>query len=162
MRILMSMILSMANIFPFKFGWINFFGAVIVMLLVIPYVFFEIKFRNRKRRRMPGFVMISEKFLWSICCILMIVNFERPELGFDSKALFVIYLIGNIVLLTVYCATWISFFIKPAFGKRVTVAVVAVLVFCLSGVTLADIFLIVFASLFGTCHIFLASQDEYE
>lgn len=162
MKALMSIEISITNIPDLKLGWINVFGAVIVLLLIIPYIIFEIKFKNRKRRRMPGFVMMSEKFLWSVCCILMMVNLEFLEFGFDSKYFFIIYLIGNTVLLFTYYVTWISFFIKPSFGKRVTAAVVAVLVFCLSGVTLTNIFLIVFASLFGTCHIFLASQDEYE
>lgn len=153
---------SLFDGFSIELGWITVFGGIIVLLLVIPQIIFLIKFRNRKRRRVPEAVPIIEKGLWGLCCVLTIMNASFFKYGFDSTTLFIIYLLGNLVLLLIYYITWISFFVKPSFGKRVTVAVVAVLVFCLSGVTLTDIYLIVAASLFGTCHIFLVSQDEYE
>ena len=145
-----------------KFGWINVFGAVIALLLLIPYVIFEIKFKDRQRRRLPAILRVFEILLWIICCMLMVVNVGFFEFGFDSKALFIIYLVGTAVLLVDYYITWLLFFIKPAIGKRLNAAVTAVLVFCISGVTLTNILLIVFASLFGTCHIFMAAQDKYE
>ena len=144
------------------FGWINIFGAVIAVFLLIPYIIFEIKYKERTRRPTSALATVSEKILWGVCCFLMVVNVGFFEFGFQMKSLFVIYLIGNAVLLIVYYIVSISMLIKPTLGKRVTAAVVALLVFCLSGVTLANILLIVFASLFGTCHIFVASQDEYE
>ena len=145
-----------------KFGWINIFGAIIALLLLIPHIVFEIKFRDRKRRPMPKAMRFFESLLWAICCFLMIVNVGIYEFGFDEKMLFVVYFVGNVLLLLAYYITWFLFFLKPAFGKRVSTAVIALLVFCLSGVTLTNIPLIVFASLFGNCHIFMAAQDKYE
>lgn len=145
-----------------EFGWINLFGALTAALLLIPYIIFEIKFKSRKRRPTGKLVTVAEKTLWGICSFLMVVNIGFFEFGFQMKSLFIIYLIGNVLLLTVYYIVCLSMLSKPCLGKRVTVAVIAMLVFCLSGVTLANILLIVFASLFGTCHIFVASQDEYE
>lgn len=160
--ILFGITISLFGGLTIEFGWITVFGGIIVLLLVIPQLIFQIKFRNRKRRKVPEAVPIIEKGLWGLCCVLTIMNADFFKYGFDSATLFIIYLSGNVVLLLIYYITWISFFGKPSFGKRVTAAVVAVLVFCLSGVTLTDIYLIVAASLFGTCHIFLVSQDEYE
>ena len=145
-----------------RFGWINVFGAIIALLLLVPHIIFEVKFKDRKRRRMPKIMRFFESLLWAICCALMIVNVGIYEFGFDSKTLFIIYFIGNVVLLLAYYICWFLFFVKPAFGKRVSTAVIAVLAFCLSGVTLTNILLIVFASLFGNCHIFMAAQDKYD
>ena len=145
-----------------EFGWINVFGAIIAALLLIPYIIFEIKYKDRSRRPTKAITSVSEKILWGACCFLMVVNVGFFEFGFQMKSLFIIYLIGNVLLLLVYYVVSISMLVRPTLGKRVTAAVVALLVFCLSGVTLANILLIVFASLFGTCHIFVASQDEYE
>ena len=145
-----------------RFGWINVFGAIIALLLLIPYIVFEVKYKDRKRRPMPKIMRFFESFLWAVCCALMIVNVGIYEFGFDEKTLFVVYFVGNVVLLLAYYVTWFLFFLKPAFGKRVSTAVIAVLAFCLSGVTLTNILLIVFASLFGNCHIFMAAQDKYD
>ena len=145
-----------------EFGWINVFGAIIAALLLIPYIIFELKHKDRNRRPTSALATVSEKILWGVCCFLMVVNVGFFEFGFQMKSLFVAYLVGNALLMAVYYMVSITLIIKPTRGKRVTAAVVALLVFCLSGVTLANILLIVFASLFGTCHIFVASQDEYE
>ena len=145
-----------------EFGWINLFGAVIAALLLIPYIIYEVKFKNRKRRPTSLVVTVAEKILWLICCFFMVVNVGFFEFGFQMKSLFIIYIVGNVLFLILYYIVCISMLIKPGMGKHVTAAVIAMLVFCLSGVTLANILLIVFASLFGTCHIYVASQDDYE
>ena len=162
MDALFRITISLFDGLTIEFGWITVFGGITVLLLVIPQIIYQIRFKNRKRRRVPDAIPIIEKGLWGLCCVLTIMNASFLKYGFDSNILFIIYLLGNVVLFFIYYIVWISFFIKPSFGKRVTAAVVAVLVFCLSGVTLTDIFLIVAASLFGTCHIYLVSQDEYE
>ncbi|MBO4679298.1 MAG: hypothetical protein J5626_06480 [Lachnospiraceae bacterium] len=158
----LGIVLKIINGVTVKFGWINVFGAIIALLLLIPHLIFEIKFRNRKRRSMPGILRVFESLLWAICCFLMIVNVDFYEFGFDSKTLFIVYFVGNVLLLLAYYITWFFFFIRPTFGRRVSTAVIALLTFCLSGVTLTNIPLIVFASLFGNCHIFMAAQDRYE
>jgi len=157
-----GMAVKIFNGITVRFGWISLFGAIIALLLLIPHVIFEIKFKNRKRRRMPKIMRFFESLLWAVCCALMIVNAGFYEFGFDSKALFIIYFIGNVLLLLAYYITWFVFFLRPTFGKRVSTAAIAMLAFCLSGVTLTNIALIVFASLFGNCHIFMAAQDRYD
>ena len=142
-----------------EFGWINVFGAVIVILMLIPNIVYAIKNKNEKNLCPNRFMNIIEQIGRYACIVLMWLPFIVWKYGFASVFEMVLYLACNGALLGAY---WISFAI---YMKRRTVQLALVLaiipscIFLFSGILLRHWLLISFAVLFAVGHIYVTYQN---
>ena len=144
------------------FGWINIFGIVIDVLLLIPLIIFAVRFKNRQHGPVPKCFSIGEKIFIFICLALIVWNLGLEEFAFKFDKYFELYLLSNIVLLVAYYAIWISFFVKQRTWKRIATACIMLSVFIFSAMWLDHRALGSFVAWMGVTHVFVAAQDKYD
>ncbi|MBQ6334768.1 MAG: hypothetical protein IJI46_06860 [Erysipelotrichaceae bacterium] len=84
-----------------RFGWINLFGAIIVMVMLIPNVIYA--FRNKdEKNRCTRLMNLIEQIGRYACIVLMWFPLSVGKFGFSSVEEFLIYLTGNGILLFAY------------------------------------------------------------
>lgn len=139
-----------------QFGWINLFGAVIVILLMIPNVIYA--WKNRKQQvqdeiSVPKLLIFFEQLGRYGCVLLMILPLFVWKFGFGSVEEMLLYLILNGGLVLSYYGIWGSYLKKKTLGKGLLLAIFPTSAFLLSGVLLRHWCLVVFALIFGIPHI---------
>lgn len=143
-----------------KFGWINVFGAVIVVLMLIPNIIYAIK-NKEEQNRCPNRVMnVIEQIGRYACIVLMWLPLLVWKFGFPSVAEMMLYLGGNAVLLIVYWIVYAVYLKKKTPGCALTLAIVPTCIFLLSGLTLRHWLLVAFAVLFGVGHIYVTTHQS--
>ena len=140
-----------------KFGWINLVGGVVVVLMLLPNIFFAMKYRSAENRCQNRFMNILEQIGRYASMIFMVVGFSK--FGFSSVAMLLGYLFGNGFLLLGYWVVWALFFRKPQKWQRIGLAALPVGIFLVSGVTLGHIPLILSGVIFGIGHIFVTIKN---
>ena len=142
-----------------EFGWINVFGAVIVILMLIPNIIYAIRNRDEKNKCTNRLMNVIEQIGRYACIILMWMPLLVWKFGFSSVFEMILYLIGNGCLLAAY---WISFacYLKRKTRKRAfALAVLPTCIFLLSGLLLHHWLLAAFAVLFGVGHIYVTQKN---
>ena len=129
-------------------NWLSTFGLVLVILLLIPNIIYAVRVKNQKNKCTNKFMNILEQIGRYGCMFLMIFNIGIVESGFPSINAFIIYLVGNTVLMLSYWIIWMLYFNKQT-G-----------IFLLSGITMLHYFLIIFAVIFGIGHIYVTSRNK--
>lgn len=140
-------------------NWLNVFGLIIVILILIPNIIYTIKFKDVKNECMNKFMNILEQIGRYTCMIFMVFNLGLAKFGFASVAAFLIYFLGNTVLLLAYWIVWILFFIKQTSWKSMALAIIPVCIFMICGVTLKHVLLIISAVVFAVGHIYVTVQN---
>ena len=139
-----------------EFGWINLFGAIIVVLIMIPNIIYAV---NNKEESMeiilPKIIVILEKIGRYGCIVLMWFPLLVWKFGFDSSIGFELYIIGNAILLMLYYLFWVMYFKKKTVVKGLVLAIVPTLIFLISGVLLKYWLLVLCACVFGIAHIWI-------
>ena len=142
-----------------EFGWINVFGAIIVILMLIPNNVYAIKNKNEKNLCSNRFMNLLEQVGRYACIVLMCLPLMVWKFGFASVLEMLLYLACNGALLVAY---WISF---AVYIKRRTVQLALVLailpscIFLFSGILLRHWLLVSFAVLFAVGHIYVTYQN---
>ena len=141
-----------------SWNWINVFGMIVVILILVPNIIYAVKYRNVENRCRSKIMNLLEQIGRYACMLFMVLHIGGGE-GFASVTAFLLYLFGNAVLLLGYWIVWLLYFIKQTAWKSVTLAVLPVLIFLLSGATLNNIPLIVSTAIFGVAHIYVTWQN---
>ena len=142
-----------------KFGWINVFGAVFVILLLIPNIIYALRNKDEKNLCKNQLMNGIEQIGRYACIVLMWLPLLVWKFGFASVAEMIIYLAGNAVFLTAY---WIVFagYLKRKTRKRALIlAVLPTCIFLVSGLLLRHWLLAGFAVLFGIGHIYVTRKN---
>lgn len=92
----------------------------------------------------------------------MVFNIGIAEFGFESVEAFLIYSIGNVVLLLSYWIIWMLYFHKQSFGKQIALAILPTCLFLLSGITKRYCLLILFGVVFGVGHVYVTYKNRIE
>jgi len=140
-------------------NWLNVFGLVIVILILIPNIIYAIKFKDVKNECTNIFMNILEQIGRYACMIFMVFNVGLAKFGFASVGEFLIYFIGNTILLLAYWIIWILFFIKQSSWKSMALAIIPVCIFLICGVTLRHVLLIISAIIFAVGHIYVTRKN---
>lgn len=143
-------------------GWLNVFGLILVILLLIPNIIYAIKVKDQKNLCTSKLMNILEQLGRYACMFLMVFNIGIAELGFASVGAFLIYGIGNVLLMVAYWITWMLYFHKKTFGKQIALAVLPTCLFLLSGITMQHYLLILFGTVFGVGHIYVTIKNRVE
>lgn len=143
-----------------NFGWMNVFGLIIIVLFLIPNIIYKIKIKNHQKLNTNKFMKILEQIGQYGCMFLMVFDFGMGELGFGSIEAFLGYIFGNVILLILYWILWMLYFIKEAYWKKITLAVISTCLFLLSGITMTYTLLIILGIIFGIGHIYIVSKNK--
>ena len=141
-------------------NWINVFGLILVVLLLIPNIVYAVKNRGKQNKCTNRFMNIIEQIGRYGCMFLMIFNIGLEKFSFGSVEAFLVYLFGNGLLMLSYWVIWFLYFKKPVYWKQMALAAIPVCLFLLSGITLLHYLLIIFAVIFGTGHIYVTYKNR--
>ena len=141
------------------FSWINIFGLIIVVLLLIPNIIYAFKFRGVENQCRSSAMNKLEQIGRYGCMFLMIFNIGILEFSFSSIGMFLFYTVGNVVLLIAYWIIWMLFFQKQDNWKRMALAIIPTVLFLMSGIALRHILLIIMAVIFGIGHIYVTKAN---
>jgi len=141
-------------------SWLNISGLVLVIFLLIPNIIYALKVKNQENRCTNRFMNVLEQIGRYGCMFFMVFNIGIAELGFRSVNAFIIYLVGNILLMISYWIIWILYFNKQTYWKQIALAVIPTCLFLVSGITMLHYFMIVFAVIFGIGHIYVTSKNK--
>ena len=145
-----------------KFGWINIFGAAIVVLMLIPNIIYAIKNKDEKNLCKNRAMNILEQIGRYGCIILMWLPLFVWEFGFAGVAQMIIYAAGNSALLLAYFIVYALYFKEKNARRALALAIIPACMFMLSGILLRHPLLIVFAILFAIGHIFVTAKNIKE
>ena len=136
-----------------EFGWINLFGAGIIVLIMIPNIIYAAKQKQDETQiKVPRYLSACEQLGRYGCIILMWLPLLVWKFGFGSVEEFLIYLIGNGVLLLCYYLFWMFYSRKRTLSVAMALAIIPTAIFLLSGLLLRHLLLVVVAILFGAAH----------
>lgn len=141
-------------------NWLNLFGLILVVFLLIPNIIYAVSEKNRENGCKRKFMNILEKIGCFGCLILMIFNVGLAEFRFLSVGDFIIYLIGNILFIISYWIIWMLYFMKKTFWKQIALMIIPTAVFLLCGITMRHYLLIVFAVVFGIGHGYVTVKNR--
>ena len=140
--------------------WINIFGAVFIVVIMVPNIVFVLKckegFINKWNNK--GVELIEQIGRFG-CFGFMIVNIPGTWFGWWSDEAFAIYLIANSMLIMCYCLIWIICFRKNTVFKALALSIIPSIVFIFSGIMSRSVLLIVAALLFAPAHILISYKN---
>ena len=135
-------------------GWLNIFGLVFIVTIMIPNIVFAVKckegFANKYSNKTAEIIEQIGRFG---CFGFMIFNIPGTCFGFASGNLFSTYLIVDFVLVFAYCIIWIFWFKKNNLFRAVALSVLPSFVFFFSGILSRSLLLTFSALIFAPCHI---------
>ena len=136
-----------------EFGWINLFGAGIIVLIMIPNIIYAARQKQDETQiEVPRGLSACEQVGRYGCIILMWLPLLVWKFGFGSVEEFLIYLIGNGVLLLCYYLSWMLYSRKKTLSVAMALAIIPTAIFLMSGILLRHWLLVAFAILFGFAH----------
>ena len=153
-----------------EFGMINLFGFVIIGILLVPNIIYAIWFDDKKssRNNKSGSKNSSKKMILIeqvgryASMLLMVFPLGVWKFGFDNVFGAVVYLCGNGMLLVAYWVVWAFYIRKPSLQRACMLAVLPVIIFLISCLTLHHYLLVVAAVLFGIGHFYVTYQNHIE
>ncbi len=134
------------------FGWINLFNLAILIIMLIPNMLFAGKIRQEEGIERNTILRISEYVSRIACMIFMFFPISVGEFGFKNPIYFELYLLSNVLLLTIDLVVWNIFRKKPTFREALILAVVPSLIFFITGLLLQHWLLVISAGAFFLAH----------
>ena len=146
-----------------EFGWINLFGAGIIVLIMIPNIIYAARQKQDETQiEVPRGLSACEQVGRYGCIILMWLPLLVWKFGFGSVEEFLIYLIGNGALLLCYYLSWMLYSRKKTLSVAMALAIIPTAIFLLSGLLLRHWLLVAFAILFGFAHCTITYMTHKE
>ena len=142
-----------------SFGWINVFGAIIVVLMLVPNVVYALKNRGEENRCTNRWMNLLEQIGRYGCIAFMWFPLLVGTFSFRSVPEMTLYLGGNGALLAVYWFVYARYLRERTRRRALTLAVVPACIFLMSGLLLRHWLLVVFALFFAVGHIYVTTQN---
>ena len=142
-----------------EFGWINIFGAVIVILMLIPNIVYAIKNKGEKNYCTNLFMNIIEQIGRYACIVLMWLPLLVWKFGFASVLEMILYLTCNGIFIAVYWITFAIYMNRKSLQLALVLAIVPACIFIFSGILLRHWLLAGFAILFAVGHIYVTYKN---
>ena len=142
-----------------EFGWINVFGAVIVVLMLIPNIVYAIKNKGEKNLCTNRFMNVVEQVGRYACIVLMWLPLLVWKFGFASVLDMMLYMACNGLLLAAYWITFAFYMKRRSVRLALVLAVLPACIFLLSGILLQHWLLAGFAVVFALGHIYVTYKN---
>lgn len=141
-------------------GWINIFGLVFMVIIMIPNVVFALKcrdgFENRQKNKL---IEVLEQVGRYGCFAFMVINIPGTWFGFRSDEAFALYIIVDAVLIIAYCVIWAVCFRKSGVFRALSLSVIPSVIFLFSGIMSRSVLLMISAIVFAPCHILISYKN---
>ena len=142
-----------------KFGWINIFGAVTVVFMLIPNIVYAVKNKDEKNLCTNRFMNITEQIGRYACIILMWLPLAVGKFGFAGVFEMIIYFAGNGVLLAAYWVIFAKYMKIKDTRLGIILAILPACIFLLSGLFLRHRLLVGSAVIFAIGHIYVTKKN---
>ena len=142
-----------------KFGWINVFGAIIVILMLIPNIVYAIKNKNEKNLCTNRLLNVIEQVGRYSCIVLMWLPLLVWRFGFASVFEMILYFVCNGILLAAYWLSFASYMKRRTVRLALVLAILPVCIFLFSGILLRHWLLVCSAVLFAVGHIYVTYRN---
>ena len=140
--------------------WLNIFGLIFIIIIMIPNIIFAVKckdgFANKWQNKT---VELLEQIGRFGCFGFLIINIPGTWFGWWSDEAFAVYLIVNVVLILLYCATWVVCFKKNTVFRALALSILPSIIFLFSGSMSRSVLLIIAAVIFAPCHILISYKN---
>ncbi len=141
-------------------GWINIFGLVFMVIIMIPNVIFALKckdgFENKWKNK---FIEALEQIGRYGCFAFMVINIPKTWFGWASDEAFALYLIVDAVLIIAYCVIWAVCFKKNSVFRALSLSMIPSAIFLFSGIMSRSVLLMISALIFAPCHILISYKN---
>jgi len=142
-----------------KFGWINLFGALIVVIMLIPNIVYANRDRGKRTPRAHRAWYVTEQTGRYACIVLMWLPLLVWKFGFGSVGGMLVYLAGNGALLVAYLVVFARFLRRKTPGRALALAALPAGIFLLSGALLRHWLLVIGGAVFAVSHIYITKKD---
>ena len=140
-----------------EFGWINLFGGIIVLLMLIPNIVYALKNREERNLCTNRVMNVVEQAGRYGCIVWMWLPLLVWKFGFRSASEMLLYFLGNGVLLVAYWLVFARYMRKKTAKGALVLAVLPACIFLLSGLLLRHWLLVGFGLLFAVGHIYVTT-----
>ena len=137
----------------------NYFGLLIVAVVLVPNVIFAIKGKNPESKYHNKAVEIIEQAGRFGSMAFMVFNLPSMEFGFWFPQGKIVYMAVAGVLAVLYCLVWIFYFREANYQKSMLLAIIPTIIFFSSGAIQGKPLLIITAILFGVGHITITYKN---
>ncbi len=141
-----------------EFGWINVFGTMIVVIMLVPNIIYVIKNEDLENKYKNKLVNTVEQLGRYVSLILTI--FPIGIYGFKNVGFMLVYLIVNVILLLLYLIIWIFYLRGKSLFKSLLLAIIPTIIFLICGITLSHWGLIISSIIFGFAHILITYKNN--
>ena len=143
-----------------QMGWINIFGLVFMVIIMIPNVIFALKCKDGFGNRWENkFIEVFEQIGRYGCFAFMVINIPKTWFGWTSDEAFALYLIVDAVLVTAYCVIWAVCFKKNSVFRALSLSIIPSVIFLFSGIMSRSVLLMISALIFAPCHILISYKN---
>lgn len=143
-----------------EFGWISGWGAMIVIIMLVPNIIFTIKNPHLENKCKNVIMNSIEQVGRYTSMVLMIVPVLVWKFGFKSVLEMVLYVAVTSVLLLLYLLVWLFYLKSQSKNKAILLALLPTMIFIISGVLLRHWLLMIAGILFGIGHVYVTLQNS--
>ena len=143
-----------------EFGWINGWGATIVIIMLIPNIIFTIRNPHLENKCENAIMNTIEQVGRYTSMALMIVPVLAWKFGFKSVLEMIFYVVVTSVLLLLYLVVWFFYLKSQSKNKAIILALLPTMIFVISGILLRHWLLMIAGILFGVGHIYVTLQNS--
>ena len=140
--------------------YVNIFGIAFMAIIMIPNIIFAVSnkegFNNKWKNR---FAEITEQIGRLGCFAFMIINIPGTWFGWWSEEGFVLYLIGDSLLVIIYCVIWCICFNKNSLFRALSLSIIPSVLFMFSGIMSRSVLLVISSLLFAPSHIMISYKN---
>lgn len=141
-------------------GWINIFGLVFMVIIMIPNVIFALKCKDGFENKWENkFIEALEQIGRYGCFAFMVINIPKTWFGWASDEAFALYLIVDAVLIIAYCVIWAVCFKKNSVFRALSLSIIPSVIFLFSGIMSRSVLLMISALIFAPCHILISYKN---
>ena len=140
--------------------WLNIYGLVIMIIIMIPNIVFAMREKNFESKYKNKLIEVIEQIGRFGSMFLMIFNISFLNYGYWFSKAKKVYMILVGVLALAYCLTWVLYFKKATISKAMALAIIPTLIFLFSGLISLNILLIITSVLFGIGHLIISYYNN--
>lgn len=143
-----------------EFGWINLFGALLVVVMLIPNIVFAVKHTEQENQCKSLIINLIEQVGRYACMLLMWFPLLVWEFCFSNVFEMLCYIIISLTLIFSYLIVWVFYFKNQSLSLALALAIIPTALFFICGLLLKHWLLVIFAILFGVGHIYITYKNN--
>lgn len=139
---------------------LNVYGLFFMIVIMIPNIVFAVRCKEGVENLWENRTLeVLEQIGRFGCFALMIFIIPGIPFGFSSDEAFALYLIGDGILVFLYCLIWIFCFRNNSVFRALSLSILPSVLFLFSGIMSRYVPLIVAALMFAPCHIMISYKN---